>query len=145
MGRDNLRAKDYLKQIERLDTIINNKLVEKAQWKAVALGITADASGERVQSSGNPQKMANAIDRCIDIDAEINRLIDKLVSVKTEITSTIEQLSPVEYDVLHKLYIQNMTFKDVAAVKDKSQSWATTVHGRALQSLQRLLDARKIV
>jgi len=138
-----VKAKDYLKQIEKLDTLIQNKLAEKARWKDIALGITTNTEGERVQSSGSQQKMADAINRCIDIEREIDSFVDSMVDLKKEIIQTIEQLNPTEYDVLHKRYIQNMTFDEVAEAKRKSKSWATTVHGRALQSVQRILDDRE--
>ena len=138
-----MKAKDYLKQIEKLDTLIQNKLAEKGRWKDIALGITTSTEGERVQSSGSQQKMADAINRCIDIEREIDSFVDSMVDLKKEIIQTIEQLNPTEYDVLHKRYIQNMTFDEIAEAKRKSKSWATTVHGRALQSVQRILDDRE--
>ena len=137
-----MNAKHYLKQIEKLDTIINNKLIEKEQWKEIAMGVTAHSDGERVQSSGSKQKMADAIDRCIDMEAEIDALVDRLVALKREVTGLIEQLNATEYDVLHKIYIQHKSFYDVAEAKGKSYSWVTTVHGRALANLQRLLNEK---
>lgn len=131
---------DYLKQPQRLEVMIQNKLIERQQLKDIALSVTAHSDGERVQSSGSQQKMANAVDRFVDIDAEINGLIDRLVDTKKEVIATIEQLSTAEYDVLHKLYIQGMTFDEVAAAKDRSKSWATTIHGRALVNVQRIRE-----
>lgn len=131
---------DYLKQPQRLEVMIKNKLIERQQLKDIAFSITANSDGERVQSSGSQQKMANAVDRWVDMEAEINGLIDRLVDTKKEVIATIEQLSTAEYDVLHKLYIQGMTFDEVAAAKDRSKSWATTIHGRALVNVQRIRE-----
>lgn len=138
-----MKAKDYLNQLVKLDTIIQNKLVEKALWKDVALGITAHSEGDRVQSSGSQQKMANAVERCVDLEREINHLVDCLIDIKQGVIRTIELLNATEYDVLHKRYIQNMTFEEIGTAKGKSKSWATTVHGRALQNVQRILDAQE--
>ena len=137
------KAQIFLKQVEKLDTIIRNKLIEKEQWKDIALGITAHSDGERVQSSGSKQKMADAIERCIDMDNEINQLIDRLVDTKKEVSSVIEQLNATEYDVLHKIYIQYLSLYDVADMKGKTYSWVTTVHGRALQNVMKLLNERE--
>ena len=156
-------AQLYLEQISKLDATIQNKLVEKTQWMDIALGVTSGGestlvyvNGEngksgkyelqnmgRVQSSGGQQKMASAIDRCLDIEREINVLIDRLVDTRLEIIQTIEQLNAAEYDVLHKRYIQGMTPDEIAVKKGKSKSWVDTKHGRALQSVQKILDARK--
>lgn len=139
-----MKAQEYLRQIEKLDTIIKNKLIEKDQWRAVALGVTARMDGERVKSSGSKSRMADALDRCVDVDREIDRLIDKLIDAKKDVVETIEQLNAVEYDVLHMIYIQGCDFHDVAYKRDKSYSWATSVHGRALKNVQRIIDGRDL-
>lgn len=134
------KAQEYLEQVEKLNAMIENKMAESKQWRDVALGITSSTEGERVQSSGSQQKMADAIDRVVDLQAEINALIDKMIDLKQDIIKTIEHLNATEYDVLHKRYIQGMTFDEIGAAKRKSKSWATTVHGRALQNLNKILD-----
>ena len=139
------RAQEYLEQIDKLNAMIENKAAEVVQWRGVALGITTNTEGELVQSSGSQQKMADAINRVIDLQAEINGMIDKLIDLKQEIIRTIELLNATEYDVLHKRYIQGMTFDEIGAAKHKSKSWATTIHGRALQNLNKILDEREKV
>ena len=137
------KAQEYLEQIPKLNVLIENKMAEVKQWRDVALGITTNTEGERVQSSGSQQKMADAINRVVDLQAEINSMIDRLIDLKQEIIRTIEMLNATEYDVLHKRYIQGMTFDEIGAAKHKSKSWATTVHGRALQNLNVILDDRE--
>jgi len=100
--------------------------------------------GERVQSSGTHQRMADAVDRVVDLEAEINADIDRLVNTKREVISTIEQLEVTEYDILHRVYVQDMDFNAVAKDLDKSYSWVTTVHGRALKNLQCLIDKEEM-
>lgn len=138
-----MKAKEYLLQIRKLDRLIDNKLAEVDHWKSVAFGTGTWSEGERVQSSGNKQKMASAVERYIDIQAEITADIDRLIDLKQEVIKTIEVLPEKEYDVLHKFYVQGMTFDDIADFHERSYSWATSVHGRALASLQRVLDERK--
>ena len=137
-----MKAKEYLKQLQKLDKLIENKLAEKEQWRAIATGTTQQMTPDRVQSSPNPQKMADAVCRIIEIESEIDAYIDKLVDTKREVISTIERLNPTEYDLLHKVYVQYFTFDDVAIKNDKSYSWVTTVHGKALKNVQRMLDER---
>lgn len=138
-----MRAKDFLRQVYKLDRMVENKLAEKRQWQEIAAGATPQTTGERVQSSGNPQRMADAISRYIDIEQEIDECIDKLVDTKREVIGVIEQLNATEYDVLHKMYIQGYSLQDVADMKGRSYSWMTSTHGRALQNVQRIIDKRK--
>ena len=141
--RKKSNAQIYLEQVEKLDSIIKNKLIEKQQWKDIALGITANMDGERVQSSGAKSKMADAINKCIDIEAEIDSLIDKLIDTKKDVIHTIEQLySPTEYNVLHMRYIQYLSLQEIADHYGKDYGWATTTHGRALKSVQNILGRK---
>lgn len=140
-GGDRVDAKIYLTQVKKLDLQIKNKLIEKQQWKDIALGITANMDGDRVQSSGSKSKMANAVEKCIDVEVEIDSLVDKLIDIKKEVIQTIEQLdSPTEYDVLHRRYIQYLSLQEIADHYRKDYGWVTTTHGRALKSLQKILD-----
>lgn len=134
-----MTAKRYLKQIEKYDTMIRNKRDEQQRWRDIATSIVANCEGERVQSSGNPQRMANAAEYTADLEAEIEECKVK----RREIIATIERLDVIEYDLLHKVYVQYMTLKEVAIAKHNSESWATTTHGRALQHVQNILDKEK--
>lgn len=148
-----MEAREFLKQVKKLDRIIENKLIEKEQMKAMASSVTSGSTSitvngvlhsmERVQASANPQKMADAINRYIDIEEEINQCIDKLLEVKKDVCSVIEQLKTPEYDLLHKVYIQHIELWDAADKCEKSYAWAKATHRRALNNVQRILDQRK--
>ena len=138
-----MKAKEYLLQIRKIDRLVENKIAELEHWQAIATGTTTFSDGDRVQSTGNKYKMEDAIIKCIEINNEINSEIERLVDTRKEVISTIEQLKPSEYDVLHKIYVQNKDFQTIADAKKKSYSWVTSKHGRALASLQKILDAKK--
>lgn len=133
------KAKDFLMSAKKIDTIVTNKIIEKQQWESIAENITVQL-GERVQSSGSKEKMADAINRFVDLEKEINESIAKLISRKKEIISVIEQLPVDQYDILHKIYIQYKDMYDVAEQSGKSYSWAASLHGEALKSVQNILD-----
>lgn len=138
------KEKRFLNQIKKLDKLIENKLAEKEQWKLIASGTTIQLR-ERVQSSGSQQKMADAVVKYIDIESEINACIDSLISKKKDVISVIEQLDATEYDILHKVYVQFFTLYDVADIYQKSYSWVTSIHGRALANVRKILDERNVI
>ena len=141
--RKKSEAQIFLEQPEKLDIQIRNKLIEKQQWHDIALGITANMDGERVQSSGAKSKMADAVEKCVDMETEIDSLVDELIDTKKDVIQTIEQLdSPIEYNVLHMRYIQYKSLQEIADHYNRDYGWATTTHGRALKSVQVLLDAK---
>lgn len=134
-------ARTYLRQVETLDVRIRNKLIEQQQWREIALGITGNTEGERVQSSGAKNKIENAVIKLVDMEAEINSLVDNLIDTKKEVIQTIERLySPIEYDVLHKRFIQYKTLQQIADDYKKDYDWAKSTCKRAVRHVQALLD-----
>jgi DNA-directed RNA polymerase specialized sigma subunit len=137
-------ARSYLNQVKKLDLQIKNKLIERQQWRDIALGITVSMEGERVQSSSSQQKMADAVGRCVDMESEIDSLVDKLIDTKREVIRTIEQIdSPTQYNVLHMIYIQDKTLQEVADEYNMSYDWAATTHGRALKNVSAIRERSK--
>jgi hypothetical protein len=142
--RKKSEAQTFLEQPEKLDIQIRNKLIEKQQWHDIALGITASMEGERVQSSGGKSKMANAVDKCVDMEAEIDGLIDELIDVKKEVIQVLENVNnPTWYNLLHKKYIQHKSLSDIADELNKSYDWVKVNHKRAIRIVQKILDERK--
>lgn len=137
-----MKAKEYLQQVSKLDKLINNKLIEIEQWKAIATGTTAHSDGERVQASGSQQKMADAVCKYVAIEEEINKYIDELIEARQEVIRTIEQLPAIEYDLLHKVYIQGEGLGDITEIYDKTYSWVTTTHGNALKHVQNIINRK---
>lgn len=136
-----IRAKEYLEQIAKIDLYIKNKLIERQQWVDVALGVTAEIGNERVQSSGDKQRMATAVAKYVDIEEELNEQIQSIIDRKRRIISVLEKLDGEEYDFLHMVYVQHIPLKEVAKIKHYSYSGATTFHGRALQHVQHIIDS----
>jgi DNA-directed RNA polymerase specialized sigma24 family protein len=139
--RKKSEAQVYLERVEMIDCIIKNKLIEQQQWRDIALGITVNMDGEKVQSSGSQSRMSDAIIKCVDMEREIDNLIDELIDTKRKVISTIEQLdSPYYYRLLHMRYIQYIDFDEIAEKLHKDYNTITTAHGRALAQVQEILD-----
>lgn len=133
----------FLEQVRRYDTMIQNKLIEKQQWMEMATSITASTDGERVQSSGAKEKMADAVIKCVDMEAEIDRLVDKLIDTKKEVIQTIERLdSPIEYNLLHMRYIQYKSLQEIADHYRRDYGWAKTTHGRAVSHVRMIREKK---
>jgi DNA-directed RNA polymerase specialized sigma24 family protein len=134
-------AQIFLERVEKLDVLIENKQIEQRQWQDLAMRITANMDGERVQSTGSKSKMADAVERCLGIADEIADTIDNLIADKQKVIRVIEQVySPTHYKILHLRYIQYMELNDIAEYLDKDYSAITTAHGRALKQVQAILN-----
>ena len=142
--RQKSEAQTYLEQYEMNFVQVECRMAERQQWHDLAFCITQQISGDRVKSSGSKSKMTEAYDHCIAMEAGISEEIKKLYKKQDEIKKTLAQLdNPTEYKLLHMRYIRLMELKDIADEFKADYTWVTTVHGRALKSLQDILDAQE--
>ena len=142
--RSHLDSQKFLAGYEMAAVKVECKLAERQQWHDLALSITGQMGGERVQSSGAKDKMAAAVGRCVEMEDEIMRLVDGLAKKQTQIIHAMDQMeNPTEYKVLHLRYIQMKELKDIADIFHQTYDWTTTVHGRVRTALQEILDEEK--
>lgn len=142
-------AKEYLQQVRNADLAINNKIEELAKLRSLAIKINSLNEGERVQSSGSQDKMADAVCRITDMESEIQSEIDALMTLKREVRSVINQVSePTLMSVLHKRYLQYdaqsyryKPWEKIAVELDCSYQWICKLHGRALQEVEKIINS----
>ena len=138
-----MRAQEFLKQIQKIDRMIANKSAEIEQWETIATSTTAPMNGDRVQTSSSQQKMADAVIECISIKDELRVEIERLKQARNEVVRVIEQLPVSQYDLLHKVYIQNLTFRQIADMLGKTRSSIGNMHKKAVRNVQAILDRRE--
>lgn len=138
-----MKAEDYLLQVHKLVKLIRNKKAEREMWYDLATSTTKPLSPDKVQSSGNPQKMADAVCERAGLEVIIQNTLEELEGKLLEIVTTLESLPAVHYDVLHLLYIQGKSLDEVSERYGKGRRWATNKKGVALRNLQRILDERE--
>lgn len=134
-----MTTKEYLNQIERLDKMITNKLSEIYQLKIMACSITVSGDSERVQTSGNQDKLGSTIAKIVDLERETDELVDSLVDKRKEILRQIDNMKNIDhYDVLHKHYVERRTFQDIADSENWSIRQVFNIHGRALHEFEKM-------
>lgn len=127
-------------QIQRIERMIESRMAEIEHLKNVAVSITPSYDGERVQSAGNKDKIAECVARYVDLEREVDSLIDSLVDRRREIISVIEQVDhPLQYAVLAKKYIQYKSFIEIAEEEHYSYSYILEVHRAAVMKVREIL------
>lgn len=106
-----MTGKEYVQQIKKIDTLIKHKTVDIKQ--ATAIG--ADT-------------------------ADMKNAIAQLSQTRKEIVENIQLLPEAQSDVLHRVYVQGETLYEVASERRISYSYATKLHGWALQALERIIN-----
>lgn len=134
-----MTAKEYLSQIRKFDKLYENTMAEAQRWQEIADNTSVNMSGERVQSSGSHDTMANALCKCMDLKLEAEHYKQQ----REGIISTIKQLDAVHYDVLYKVYAQGIQLKEIATLYHKRREWASIMHREALEQLEIILNRGK--
>lgn len=141
--REKSEAQKFLEQYNFNAVKTECKLEERRFWHDLSLSITGQMGGERVQSSGDHDKMGKARDICVDMEGDILEQVLRLASVSKEVTGVLDRLdNPTEYKLLHMKYIQNKELKVIADSFKSDYTWATTCHGRALKSVEAILNSK---
>ena len=136
---DTFMIRNRLSRLSIIDEMINNKLQEVEEWRSKCEYSGTSYGTERVQSSPASPKVESALDMYISVKQEKMKEIAELEAEKKAIISDIEKLPPSEYSVIYKRYVQQKSFYQISSELDKSYSWCTWTHGRALEYLQRLM------
>lgn len=130
-----MTAKEYLKEIRKIDISIDQKQIEFETLKENRTYVGGmDYSAERVQTSPDGSGFTRLSDRIIDMQREINNEIDQWHDMRHERIGQIQQLTKVEYvDILFRRYVQYQSLETIASDLGFSYNYTCNLHGEALQ------------
>lgn len=134
-----MKAKEYLQQLQRLDTMINQKIKELGDLRLMSKSVGGiDYSKERVQSSpSGDAPFVKPVLRMIELEQEINAEIDRFVDEKHEIINQIQALqNPKHIDILYKHYVEFKRLEIVAVEMNFTYQYIVELHGTALKEFQ---------
>lgn len=132
-----METKEYLQQIGRYDRLINNKLVELAQYRSMACSVSAVRNDERVQSSPSHDTMDKIVSKIEQMEKEIDMLVDRYIDNKRIIISQIDSMSDeMTYQILFSRYVEQKTFEKMAIEMNYCYKQIIRRHGKALQEFE---------
>ena len=139
-----MKAINYLKQIKIMDAKINADVEELASLEALATRTTSVLGGERVQSSGSQQKMADCVAKIVDMKTRINEEIDKFIDYKQEARELLSECESECITLISKRYFQYKTWEEIAVDMNFTYQWVSGgLHQKALTQVQKALDERE--
>lgn len=134
-----MSAKEYLQQLKRLDTVINQKIEELKNLRSTIYGVgSIDYSKERVQTSQSANApFVKAADRIADLEIEINQEIDNFVDEKHKIINQIQGLQNINHiNLLFKRYVEFKSLEVIAVEMNFTYQYTRRLHGTALQDFE---------
>ena len=134
-----MTTKSYLGQIERLDRMIQNKLSEIYQLKTMACSVTVSNDGERIQNSGDKDRMGSAVAKIVDFERETDELVDSFVRKRNRIIEQIDSIENLDfYHVLSMRYVARDTFETISVKTNWSIRKIFSLHGKALLEFEKM-------
>jgi len=128
-----MTVKDYFRQAYFLDQLINSKLEQLESLNAIANKATSVFSEMPRNPYRNTSTIANAVDKIIDLQTEINCDIDRLVDIKREIVDLIKRIDMPEYQtILEKRYLSFLSWEQIAADMNYGIDNVFRAHKKAL-------------
>lgn len=138
-----MKAINYLKQIKNMDAKINSDIEELEMLQALATKTTSVMGDERVQSSGSQQKMADCVNKIVDMKEQLNKEIDSFIEYKQEVRKMMNGLDADCITILHKKYFQFKTWEKIAVEMGYTYKWVSGgLHQKALSQFQKILNER---
>ncbi|MBR1810139.1 MAG: hypothetical protein IJ766_00625 [Clostridia bacterium] len=129
-----MTAKEYLNQAYRLDQRIDAKIAQVASLNDLATKCTATLSDMPKNPNRGATTMADAVDKIVDLQREINSDIDRLVDLKREIVRVIKAVGNPEYQtLLEKRYLCFMAWEQIAVDMGYELRYLHKLHVRALE------------
>lgn len=142
MNNKKLTARQYLTQLQELDTNINQDLERLEDMKTNAYSTGGiDYSAERVQTSPSGDSLCKAVTNYVDFNEQINREIDSFSDAKEQIIKQIRGLHDARYSqVLFKVYVQFKTLKVASGEMGMSYQYVRNLHSAALTRFEEIYD-----
>lgn len=137
-------SKKYLQQIRLYDSHISTKLEERLRLKEMLTKITPTLKDDVVSGGGSQDKLADAMAKIIDLEAEIDRDIDRYVDAKRDVSGTLDKLTdPDQLKVLHMRYVQHKTWEQIACDMNMTYRNVCYIHGKGLQAVNEIMKGEK--
>lgn len=135
-----MTAKEYLSQARYLDERINAKIKQVEALNTLATSATSVLTGMPHSPNKATSKMANIVDKIVDLQAEINRDIDELVDLKKAIGELIKAVDCAEQQtLLEKRYLCFQSWEQIAVDMFYSMHYLYKVHNAALEKCEAIM------
>ena len=139
-----MKAKAYLKQIEKMEAkkkILDDEL-EKLE--TLATRTTSVLGGERVQTSGNKDKIADFAVKISDMRQRINEEIVKIAEYRQDALNVIFECETDCIKLLYEKYVKYKGWEEIAFEMSYTYQWVSGgLHQKALGQVQKVLDERE--
>ena len=126
--------------MRNIDRFIKDKLEEAEKWRAIAENMTGNLNEICVQTTKQPDKMANAVIKLVDLLRESDEEALYLINIKETIIKQIDELYRMGYDkdymILKSYYVQERSLAYIALDSQYSYKQIKRNYEKAIQRFE---------
>ena len=127
-----------LNSVLNADKLIDTKLVDIEELRRRLQDVKSPSFGDRVQSTKDPDKFTNVINKIIELEKEVNEDIDKLIDNKNACRGLIESLESNFYKVvLYGIYFEGKPLKTLADSLKMSVRQIARIRNKAIVQISK--------
>jgi len=132
-----MTTKDYLSQTWRVNRVIDAKLEQVRELRALAEKASSVLSHSPPSGTRNVHRMEDVITKLVDLEEELKGDISELVDLKREISSTINSVKSPDHRILLELrYLAFKTWEEIMADMRYGRTHTFRLHEQALKEIR---------
>ncbi len=133
-----MTAKKYLSEVQRLQTIIEQKQERIKEIRESASTVRAVRYDlEKVQGGGHRDKIGDSVAKIVDLETEVENDIVNLLYRKHEITNQIHKLANLNHmKILYKRYIEGKDLQTIADEINYTYQYVLELQKQALKAFE---------
>ena len=140
-----MTAKEFLERGNQLESRIEMKAEQLEKLQALAESVTV--AWDSLSAGGgtpNHNKLAETVERIIEMKIRIADELAELAVIKQEIHETLQQVSDIELRTLLELrYINRRTWIAISDTMGQNERWIYRLHNRGLKIVEKILQTRQ--
>lgn len=137
-----MTAKQYLQQGYYLNKQIDVKCEQIRKLREMTQKVTATANDCKVQASGSQSRMADTVDKMVDLERELADAVNEYAAKRQEIAAVIQRVDNPNYrTLLEYRYLACMKWEEIAVRMHYSWQWVHKMHKRALKEAQEAIES----
>ena len=135
-----MNAKEFLGQFKRKKAEIDILVSAKEKLVEAATNATVDPTAERVQSSGNKDRLGLIMSRIADKQAEIDKEIAEAWDILSDITEMIDRIDNDSASVLLRYYVQGLKHMEIAERDHMSYATERRRYDKGIAEIDRMIQ-----
>lgn len=128
-------TEQYLSQLRDMKRRIACKRRDAQMWRSIAESLSVPIEGDRVQSTGSGDKMAESVAKAVDCEREIDKLTFTMLKLQEEIMKRIDSMENYNHSIiLSEYYVHGMSLNKISAEWGRSVRHLKRVKSEAIAS-----------